>query len=237
MAASFPIPVKRSFYITLSLLIALIAFVGFWPSYFGPLLSRTVDTETVIHFHATIYVGWLLIFFTQATFAATGRLALHRKLGSVGIGYGVLIIIVGLFTTFSRFAGHVAEFGVEESLGRLHWPLTDMVLFSAFFGCAVAYRRKPEIHKRFMIVATTTLLVAAAIRMQFQGNPLPQFVFLGIWLSPILVAMAYDFRKWRLVHPVYLMGVLVLSVSSFRDVLMLSETWRSFTRLVARLVS
>ena len=162
MAASFPIPVKRSFYITLSLLIALIAFVGFWPSYFGPLLSRTVDTETVIHFHVTIYVGWLLIFFTQATFAATGRLVLHRKLGSVGIGYGVLIIIVGLFTTFSRFAGHVAEFGVEESLGRLHWPLTDMVLFSAFFGCAVAYRRKPEIHKRFMIVATTTLLVAAA---------------------------------------------------------------------------
>ena len=235
--ALFPIPVTRSFYISLSLLIALIAFVGFWPTYFGPLLSRTVDKGAVIHFHATIYVGWLLLFFSQALFAATGRLALHRKLGTVGIGYGVLIIVVGLITTFSRYADHIALVGVEDSLRRLHWPLTDMVLFSAFFGCAVWNRRKPEIHKRFMIVATTTLLVAAAVRMRFEGDQLPQLLWVGIWVSPILLAMAYDFWTRRLVHPVYLLGVLVLSVSSFRDVLMLSETWVSFTRLAARVVS
>jgi hypothetical protein len=44
-------------------------------------------------------------------------------------------------------------------------PLGDMVLFAGFFIPAVIYRRRPEIHKRLMLLATTALLFAAAGRM------------------------------------------------------------------------
>jgi hypothetical protein len=82
---SIPLPfvTTRRFYVGLSLLVAAIAFVGFWPTYFGPLLAGTVDTLPLIHFHAAVYVGWLLIFVTQTVFAARGRVDLHVKLGRI----------------------------------------------------------------------------------------------------------------------------------------------------------
>ena len=54
--------------------------------------------------HAAVYVGWLAIFVTQTVLAATGRVAAHMQLGRFAIGYGVLLIVVGVLTAFARFA-------------------------------------------------------------------------------------------------------------------------------------
>ena len=87
-----PFAVTRRVYIGVGLLVALIAIVGFWPTYFAPLmLTGTVDTVPIIHFHATVYSGWVLLFIAQIVFSYTGRLPLHRKLGKIGIGTASLL--------------------------------------------------------------------------------------------------------------------------------------------------
>jgi hypothetical protein len=209
-----------------------IAFVGFWPTYYGPLFATTVDVHLVIHFHAAVYVGWLALFIAQAILAGTGRIRQHRSLGRVGIGYGVITILVGLLVTFHRFDARIGELGLEESLNSLTWPLLDMIIFTPFFAMAVAYRRKPEIHKRLMIVATTTLLIAPAGRIVFLGNLIPWPLILAVWYSPVLLGLAYDIFKKRLIHPVYVIGLVVLYISSFRDVLMESDMWVGFVRFL-----
>ena len=40
-----------------------------------------------------------------------------------------------------------------------------MILFAGFFGAAVKYRNKPEIHKRLILAATVALAFAAVARM------------------------------------------------------------------------
>ena len=55
------------------LLAIAIAAVGFWPTYFGPLVAGTAEKTPIIHLHAAVYVGWLALFLTQAALAATGR--------------------------------------------------------------------------------------------------------------------------------------------------------------------
>lgn len=204
---------------------ALIALIGFWPSYFGPLLRLAAERSPVIHFHAAVNVGWLALVITQVVLAATGRLATHRKLGRLGIGYGILVIAVGLGTTLYQFAGQVRANGLDESLAYPTWPLIDMAIFTPFFVLAVSYRNKPEIHKRLMIVATTTLLIAAAGRMPLSFN-----LVRLVWFSPILLGLAYDLFKRRTVHPVYIVGLAVLYISSFRDSLMATTAWPAFTR-------
>jgi hypothetical protein len=124
------------------------------------------------------------------------------------------------------YAGDSAS-GLDESLAYPIWPLIDMVIFAPFFGLAVAYRHKPEIHKRLMIVATTTLLIAAAGRM-----PVPVPLSRVVWFSPILLGLAYDLFKSRPVHPVVVIGLVVLFVSSFRDGLMQTDLWLAFARLL-----
>ena len=202
----------RRLYVGLAVLAATIAVVGFWPTYFGPLVTGNVDTTSIIHFHAAVYVGWLGLFITQAVLAATGRVAWHIKLGRFAIGYGVLVIVVGLFTAFARFELRVQAGEVAAAQTQLLGPLLDMLVFAPLFAAAVYYRRTPELHKRLMIVATTSLLIAAVGRMTFLGSPRNQLLLHLVWVAPILLAMAHDFWRHRKVHPVYVLGLVVLAL-------------------------
>jgi hypothetical protein len=49
-------------YVGIAMLALAVAAVGFWPTYFGPLLAGTVDKPAIIHVHAAVDVGWLAIF-------------------------------------------------------------------------------------------------------------------------------------------------------------------------------
>jgi len=210
-AAAIPRPaVRRRLYVGLALLAIAIAAVGFWPTYFGPLVAGTVAKTAVIHLHAAVYVGWLALFLTQATLAATGRTASHVKLGRFAIGYGVVVIVVGLITAFARFAVRVRAGEAAAAQAQLLGPLLDMLVFAPLFAAAIYYRRTPELHKRLMIVATTALLIAAVTRMPILGSPPNRLLLHLIWTAPILVAMAHDFWRQRRVHPVYVLGLVVL---------------------------
>jgi hypothetical protein len=223
----------RPFYVGVSLLMGLIAMVGFWPTYFGPLVVGTLSQPLLIHIHATVFVGWLVLFLTQVVLAASGRVAWHLRVGRIGIGYGVLLVIVGLLTGISRTA-HRIELGLPgEQL--LFVAFADMTVFSIFFGAAIAFRRKPQVHKRLMLVAATMLLVAAASRMSF----LPLLSMRqAVWVSPILLAMAYDFTARRVIHPVYVIGlgaffVRTMSPAIFAD----TDTWSAVTRWLTGFVA
>ena len=102
----------------------------------------------------------------------------------------------------------------------------DMVLFSAFFGAAAYYRNRPELHKRLMIVAASSILIASTGR--FSGSlglegASAHAVLLLLWLLPILFAMGYDALRYRMIHPVYVIGATVIAISSFRGPLQYTE--------------
>jgi hypothetical protein len=208
----------------------LIAVAGFWPTYFGPLLAGTLQTLPMIHIHAAVFVGWILLVIAQAALAATGKWALHVKIGHIGMVYGLLLILVGVATGFTLFAARIAAGHIQEAQDRLFVPLTDMLVFAPFLGAAWIYRRRPEVHKRLIIVATTILLIAAVHRMAFLGGrppPIPQLML--VWLAPISLGMACDFIRHRLVHPVYLLGIGAIVFLKFGRVpLFKSEAWNIF---------
>ncbi|WP_428099885.1 hypothetical protein [Candidatus Rariloculus sp.] len=214
-----------SLYFGLSLLFVLIVAVGFWPSYFGALTSGGVDRPAIIHFHAVIYVGWLMLFVAQTALAATGRLRQHMKLGNFLIGYGVVVIAAGLLAAFGMFWIRVRAGAVAEAQSALISPLLDMIVFTPFFAAAVYFRRVPDVHKRLMIVSTTALLIAAVGRMRFLGGD-PWLVYV-VWTSPILIAMVRDFVSRRLLHPIYVAGLIVIALESplMRRLIRETDVW------------
>ena len=52
-----------------------------------------------------------------------------------------------------------------------------------------------------------------------------------VWSSPILLAMAYDFARRRIVHPVYVLGLVLMLLESpmVRRVARGTEMWRSIS--------
>jgi len=223
---------RRPVYISLSVLMACIAIVGFWPKYFGPLVVGTLVQPLLIHLHATVFTGWLVLFFLQAYFAATKRLQLHMTVGRIGIWYGGLLILMGLTTGVLRAADSPP--GRAEQL--LYVSFADMVVFGGFFVAAIWYRRKPKIHRPAMVVAATALLVAAIARMTFLPPSVP--IRLTLWALPVLIAMAIEFKQTRRVHPVYLAGLVVFIVRRYSpQVIAPTAAWSGFAHWVFGVVA
>jgi hypothetical protein len=182
-----------------------------------------VTRHWIIHLHGAIFLGWMLLLLAQVSLVAMGQVRQHRRLGTVGIAYGALVLVIGLVVTFVAPLLHVraGDWTLDAAAAFLLLPLVDMVLFAGFFGAAVAYRRRPEVHKRLILAATVALAFAAVARMSFQSP----VVFLFLWLSPILAAMVFDGVTRRRVHPVHFISLTVMVPAFTRVFFMESEGW------------
>jgi hypothetical protein len=126
--------------------------------------------------------------------------------------------------------------GPENTQGRFLAPLTDMLVFSTFLVGAWLTRRRPEFHRRFILLATNTLLIAAVGRGGGGTGSLALrdvIPFLLVWLSPLWIAMIWDWLKQRTIHPVYLFGALLLVALRYRQWLRESDAWLAASRWLA----
>jgi hypothetical protein len=219
-------------YLTAGLLTAALAGVGFWRTYFGPLVSGAVRAPLVIHIHVAVFVIWLVLFIAQVTFAATGRLKLHMRLGRWIMVYGVVVIGAGLMAAAEGFAARLATGDVFRAQRWLFGVLRDLVFFAPFLAAGWIYRGRPGIHKRLMIVATTILVLPAVSRMTVLGTPVPLWKFMLVWPVPVYFLMIHDFRTRRLVHPVYVIGVVAMVTMRLMLPLGSSRAWQAMAGVI-----
>lgn len=218
-------------FVGLTLFLVATVVIGFWPSYFGTLLSGGTPRPLVMHAHGAIFTGWMVLLALQVGLAATGRLRAHRRVGRFGIGYGAAVFIMGVIATFAAPVIHVhkGEWTAEQAAGFLILPVGDMILFGGFFGAAVRYRDKPELHKRLIIAATVALAFAAVARMNFA----PPIFFL-IWMAPMAALAAFDFNSTGKIHEVTAICSALMALAFVRVFLTESEPWLVVGRAMLR---
>jgi hypothetical protein len=102
-----------------------------------------------------------------------------------------------------------------------------MVVFPIFVAAALWWRRDKEMHKRLMMLAYISIIVAAVARLP-GVLPLGPLGFFGLAFVFLLVAILYDLLSRRRVHPAYLWGgaLLVASVPA-RLIVSGTAAWRS----------
>lgn len=231
-------PTRRRFYLGLAAAMTAFAVAGFSITYWGPLFAGTLELHWFLHVHGAVFFLWLALLLLQVGLVYRGRTDLHRRVGAgVGIAWGLLVLFVGVSASFGRISPAVGtEFGtLEEFVQFLPVPLGDMVAFGLLFGAGVAWRRRPEAHKRLMVLATAALLPAAGGR--FAGlvdSPLLQrTLVVGAPLVFAVLAMGYDRWTRGHVHRAYLWGTGLLAVVESRFFLLGSETWRGLSASIA----
>ncbi|MCH8822238.1 MAG: hypothetical protein IH984_01905 [Planctomycetes bacterium] len=222
-------PLQRWFYLALSLWMGLIVVVGFWPTYFGPLLAGTLDLKLIVKIHANVYLVRIVILIAQTLLVLNRRLNWHRKLGWFAVGYAALMIAVVITALAIRFSNLHAAGEIREAHRSLIISSVDLLLFGGFLIAAIGYRKKSQIHKRLIILATVVLMGPAAGRMTFLTfTPL----ILLVLYSPILLGMAFDFATRRKIHAVYIIGLILHFVSMLRLPLQDSDAWFNFSKWV-----
>jgi len=204
----------------MALACAATAFLGFAPTYFVPLAHRTFSGSPVIHFHGLLFFTWSVYFVVQTWLAASGRVINHRSFGVVGVSLATAMTIFG-FLASVHVMKHSAELGQREAgIGFAIVPMSGIAFFAVVFVLAIMNTRKPEIHKRLMLLAAVSILDAAIARwfLTFLAPPgppgpppVPVTIAPAVIASLLLVvAMVRDWRNEGRVHPVYICGTLAL---------------------------
>lgn len=219
------------FFLGLTIFLMATVVIGFWPSYFGTLLSGGVTRPLVMHLHGAIFTGWMLLLFAQVWLASSGQVRAHRRLGTFGIWYGGLVWIMGVIATFAAPVIHIraGEWALDQAAGFLILPIGDMVLFGGLFAAAVMYRNKPAVHKRLIVAATVALAFAAVARM----NLAPP-IFFVVWMAPMGALAAFDFISTRRIHTVTALCSAVMAIAFMRVLLIESEAWLRVGRTLLR---
>ena len=220
---------ERWFYVGMSIAAVITVFAGFAPTYY---LRPHFTTEPLIpflHLHGFVFTSWIVLFVVQTTLVAAHRTDIHRRLGILGGVIATLMVLLGVTTAVVRASQGSAPPGVP-ALGFLVVPLGDMLVFPILVGAGLYFRRRPDVHKRLMLLATISILAAAIARLPFgfiqQAGPL---AFFGLTDAFVVFCVLYDLITLRRIHRASaLAGLFIIASHPLRMMLGRTQAWLSF---------
>ena len=239
---------ERRFYLAFAVAIVGAVVLGFsrtffFKAWFPEWAAAHGAPEMFFYVHGVVFVGWLLLLLAQPTLVSAGRLDLHRRLGWVGAGLALAMVLLGTVGSLIA-AGRPTGF-VDVPVPPLQFltvPLADIALFAGFVTLAIVKRRRPQSHKRLMLLASIAVAEAGIARWPFAvmnaTSPVPGFgtidLFLDLFLVPLIV---WDLASRGRVHPVTLWGGLAVVASQpLRTWLGGTDAWLAFAGWAVSLV-
>jgi hypothetical protein len=191
--------VDKYFYFSMGLLAAAIVIWGFSHTVDENLLHAAPPRPLLLWFHGAAFSGWIAFFIFQS--GRTHNVKWHRFFGWFGVGLGAAMIPLGITTSIimGRFDTLVKHEPGSDAFLIVPWY--DMVAFATFFTLAILWRKKPELHRRFIFIATCGLLSAAFGRFQYLSA---HNIFYAGVDAVILLGVVRDLLVNRRVHRIYL---------------------------------
>jgi hypothetical protein len=181
---------ERIFYSTMAFAILIIIFVGFSRTFYLRPYFFPQHLIPLLVVHGIIFSSWLALFVTQTTLVATKNTRIHMKLGVAGLVIAILMLLIGTYTALVRAKGPSPIPDVNP-LAFLTIPLGDMLIFGILFGAAYYYRKKLDIHKRLMLLASIALMPAGVARWPLNfiatGGPLVFYGLADLFIVPCLI--------------------------------------------------
>jgi hypothetical protein len=194
---------------------ALLVFVGFSRTYYLKALFGTPVLPLLLHLHGLVLTLWFVCFVVQVRLVALRRVDLHRRFG---VFAGIVALLVAVVS--SAVAFHASRRGLLADPASTRLLLGFAILccflvnFSLFVGSALYFRRRPDIHKRLMLLASCSILGPAVSRIPLHFIETGDFwTIFALFDLCALVCVAYDTLKNRRLHRAFGWGVAFLSIS------------------------
>jgi FtsH-binding integral membrane protein len=224
---------RTKFFLYMTWAFLAIAVAGFSTTFFIPMARGAFRAPPVIHVHAAIVFGWLLMLILQATLVQRRDLARHRQFGAAGALLAAGVAVTGVLVGIHATRRDIASGGDDFVVGQFVNILIEMLLFGALVAAAIAMRRDSEAHKRLLLLAAISMLGPAWLRFRhflpWVPNPFVTFSFVAD--AVLLVAIARDRIVLKRVHPAYLWGGgAMVAVHAIELAAIRSEPWLRLSR-------
>ena len=210
-------PSDRNFFLLILAAIWGGVFAGFIPDSLDHFTGKHVTYAWIVHVHAISYVGWLALLTTQISLIRSGNVALHKRLGLLGV---VMIPWMAIVGPWAFLVMGNLEFGTPDGDAPfLILPVLSVVSFAIIAFTGLALRGNAAVHKRLMLIGTIVLSDAGFARWigpwlgPFMGKMfgqgflsfyVPHFIGASLLMAAILI---YDLITRRRLQPVVLSAV------------------------------
>lgn len=230
-----------------------IVLAGFIPSSLEKIAAVQAGTRApfplVMHMHAVLMGTFLLLLLAQTTLVATGRCALHRRLGLAAMVIAPAIVIVGFILVPTNYYGlwNAAQAAPEGGRAQLEQTVRFIenimllqlqvgILFPLLLVIGLRARESdPGLHKRMMILATAVALPAGIDRIPWlpttmPASPLASDLYTLLAIAPMFL---WDVFRNRGIHPAYWIWLAWwLPVSIAVNALWGTEVWHATARML-----
>ena len=161
--------VDRYFYFATSLLIAVIVVCGFSLTIDQSLFHAAIPRPLLLWIHGAAFSAWVAFYILQSALVRTHHVKVHRLLGWFGTALAATMVVLGIVIAviMGRFDAVVLH---QPDPAFLSIPFYDMVAFGTCVGLAISWRKKPELHRRLLFIATCALLDAPFGRVLYIFN-------------------------------------------------------------------
>jgi hypothetical protein len=194
---------ERWFYFGMAWLVLAVVAYGFGRGLAGRLLQPAAPLPWILHVHALVFSGWVLLFLVQSGLVRGHAVRLHRRLGTLGAVLGTALPVLGVATALAMRQWHARQGPVNDAF--LAVSFNDMLTFAVAFGLALRWRRRPDRHRRLMLIASCALTVAAFAR--FPRTLVPA----DTWYAGVDLLIGLGLLRDRIVdgrvHRVYAIGL------------------------------
>jgi len=188
---------RPSFFSWMTIVMAAFVFGGFGMTYLYPLTTGTFPTAPpVVHLHGIVFFSWIILLVAQPILIGVRKLPLHKSLGTFGIALATAIMFMG-FITQMLGAAHSREHPTPNLYNGVYLGIMAVAGFGTMFTLAMRNTRRPEIHKRMILLAMLPILPPGIHRFYMVPLGLKAFPIAAMYTTLDMMALAILIQEWR----------------------------------------
>lgn len=231
---------RSRFHAWMGALLALAIVAGFARTFYLRAWFDVPALPVLLYLHGVLFTAWVLLYIAQVSLVATGNVAQHRRLGRIGAAMVAVLVVVGLTATAMSAAVPKPHVGGLSSAQFSLIPLVEVLGFAGFVFAALLNRGKPQVHKRFMLLAMIAAVAPATARLISLAGMGEHYLALQTASAAAFVGwMALN--DWRQLHKVHrvtaVWGSVVLVSWPLRMWVAGSDVWWPAGKWIASLAS
>jgi hypothetical protein len=231
--------VERVFYggMAILLCVCVCVFIGFSPTYFQAGLMRAPLSSPILHIHGAVFTLWMLLFVVQAALISARRVKWHRSFGTVAFCLPPIMIVLGVIAAIDALHRGVKIGSLDPAVSAAI-PLIGIVGFAIVIYASWRARRRPDAHKRLILIATMGLVAAAFGRFPWAriGLPPAAGAVTGLGML-ILILIVYELIAIRRIHRSTMWAApLIFASVALAVPIGMTPVWHAFAALLNRTI-
>jgi hypothetical protein len=228
---------ERIYFGGMAILLCVVVFIGFSPTYFRAGMLRAPLPSPILHVHGAVFTLWMLIYVVQSALISARRVSWHRSLGIVAFCLPPIMVVLGWVAAIDALHRRVS-IGTLDPAVSLSIPLLGISWFAVLIFTSWRGRRRPDVHKRLILLATIGLVDAALGRFPWDRMGISPAVgaVAGLGLLVLLVVLYDLFSLHRLHRSTMWAAPLTFAVGALAVPIGMTSGWHHFAAFLDRTV-